>query len=92
MSYSTTNEAPPKSPEQRLWIAVVTRAVQDAKGKCSPRECAEARIWLQREENKMRTIIFDMADVDERMVRQWALTLPPLLNIFPDLDWKGLTR
>lgn len=89
LSY-TQEVAEHATPERRLWTAVLTRAIMDARGDGGPVETARARCWLILSDHReWRKIVCDFVGVDEGAVREKALAygqLAPLTKLFPTYE------
>ncbi|MEO5355667.1 MAG: hypothetical protein H7835_21070 [Magnetococcus sp. XQGC-1] len=63
---------PPKSPEQRLWIAVLDSAVADALFNRDPAQKEDARRWF-RDAGYNFKLVCDLANYDYGFVRRCVL-------------------
>lgn len=84
-------EALPRSPEERLWLAVLIRALQDAGGDGGAHELLPARVWLLNEGDAwwVREVCA-MAGVDAELVLQWTRRVcreEPPHQLFPGVDF-----
>jgi hypothetical protein len=93
--WHTTEASPGQGPERRLWLAVLMRAVLDARGHGGPSELLPARSWLILDDHaRDRELVCELAEVSEDRVRdkarEYCKTYPPT-RLFPDHDFSKRT-
>lgn len=85
---TAASEAPRKPPEQLLWLAVIARAVRDAQGGSTARDCVNARVWLGAYRFRAdRELVCELADWNEEVLREWNRknsTQHPLVSLYPE--------
>lgn len=85
---NVTIESRELSPHQRLWLAVISRAVQDADGSVGPYEVLPARDWLLLPEHlEWRQAVCEMAGISEETLRARVRRMRAPQELFPGHDF-----